>query len=82
MMDVIFGHLLFCAAYVDDILSYSDNHQDHVTHLRQVLHLLQENGLVVRPDKNNNNKIMLYTVLRPSNSSDTTSTPSVFYPAK
>jgi hypothetical protein len=50
MMDV-FGHLPFCAAYVDDILIYSDNHQDHVAHLRQVLHLLQENGLVVRPDK-------------------------------
>jgi len=51
MMDVIFGHLPFCAAYVDDILIYSDNHQDHVAHLGQVLHLLQENGLVVRPDK-------------------------------
>jgi hypothetical protein len=36
---------------VDDILVYSENHEDHKINLRQVLNLLNDNGLVVRPDK-------------------------------
>ena len=50
-MDQIFSHLPFCAVYVDDILIFSHDHQQHENHVREVLRLLQENGLVVRPDK-------------------------------
>jgi len=51
MMDQIFGHLPFCVAYVDDLLIFSENHDDHNEHVRQVLQLLQDNGLIVHPDK-------------------------------
>ena len=51
LMDSIFGELTFCAVYVDDILLFSKSHEEHATHLRTVLQLLQDNGLVVRPDK-------------------------------
>ena len=51
LMDQILGHLTYCIVYVDDILVFSENHHDHRHHLREVLRLLQENGLVVRPDK-------------------------------
>ena len=51
MMDQIFGELPFCAIYVDDILIYSKSEEQHQHHLRTVLQLLQDNGLVARPDK-------------------------------
>ena len=37
--------------YVDDILIFSKNHEEHEHHIRAVLRILQDNGLVVRPDK-------------------------------
>ena len=51
LMDSIFGELSFCQVYVDDIILFSRNHEEHATHLRTVLRLLRDNGLVVRPDK-------------------------------
>ena len=51
MMDTIFGNINFCIVYVDDILVFSKSHEEHQDHLRCVLKLLRENGLVVRPDK-------------------------------
>ena len=51
MMDTIFGNIDFCAYYVDDILIYSRNETEHIDHVRQILKLLQDNGLVVRFDK-------------------------------
>ena len=51
MMDLIFGEIPHCIVYVDDILIYSNNHDDHAEHLRLVLQLLKDNGLVARPDK-------------------------------
>ena len=51
LMDSIFGDLPFCVVYVDDILVFSKSHEEHALHLRSVLKLLDNNGLVVRPDK-------------------------------
>jgi len=50
MMDQIFGKLLFCVVYAD-ILIFSRDHQEHHQHVRTILHLLKQNGLVVSPDK-------------------------------
>ena len=51
MMDNILGHLSFAVVYIDDILVFSDNEQDHQGHLQAVLSVLQENELVARQDK-------------------------------
>ena len=51
LMDTIFGHIPFCIVYIDDILVFSETISDHHNHLQAVLDLLQQNGLVVRPDK-------------------------------
>ena len=51
MMDQIFGHLLCCKVYIDDILIASENHREHRVHLQSVLELLHINGLVIRRDK-------------------------------
>ena len=51
VMDSILGDLPFCVVYVDDILIFSNSHEEHAYHLRTVLRLLQENDFVVRPDK-------------------------------
>ena len=37
--------------YLDDILIYSENKQDHVALVKQVLERLQENQLAIAPDK-------------------------------
>ncbi|ROT80311.1 Transposon Ty3-G Gag-Pol polyprotein [Penaeus vannamei] len=50
MMDQIFGKLPFCVVYVDDILIFSRD-QEHHQHVRTILHLLKQNGLVVSLDK-------------------------------
>ena len=51
MMDNILGHLPFVVVYINDILVFSDNEQDHQGHLQTVLSVLQENELVARQDK-------------------------------
>ncbi|ROT60880.1 putative uncharacterized protein K02A2.6-like [Penaeus vannamei] len=51
MMDGILGDLPFCACYVDDILIFSGDPNEHLQHLRVVLKRLHNNGLVVRQDK-------------------------------
>jgi cleavage and polyadenylation specificity factor subunit 1 len=50
-MDLIFSDLPFVAVYVDDLLIFSRNPDDHQEHLRQVLTLMAKNGLVARVDK-------------------------------
>ena len=37
----------FCTAYLDDVLVYSENPEEHTTHVR----LLQRAGLQVKPQK-------------------------------
>ena len=46
MNDVLFDYLdVFCTAYLDDILIYSDNELEHQEHVRKVLQRLREAGL-------------------------------------
>lgn len=41
----------FAAAYIDDIVIYSETWEEHLDHLRQVLQLLREAGLTAKPEK-------------------------------
>ena len=45
--------LLFncCVAYVDDIIVYSANMEEHLVHLQQVFDRLKETGLKLNPSK-------------------------------
>lgn len=50
--DVLRPYLdVFCTAYIDDILVYSDNLQDHKKHVRLVLEAMSEAGLQLDIDK-------------------------------
>ena len=51
LMDGILGDLPFCVCYVDDILIFSNNKDEHLKHVVTVLEKLKENGLVVQKDK-------------------------------
>nr|ASG91844.1 polyprotein [Cacao swollen shoot virus] len=41
----------FIAVYIDDILVFSNNLQEHMKHLHNMLHICQKNGLVLSPNK-------------------------------
>ena len=41
----------FCCAYIDDILVYSDNVEQHIQHLQQVFLCLRSVGLLLHPKK-------------------------------
>jgi len=41
----------FVVVFIDDILVYSENEQDHAEHLRVVLHRLREHQLYVKFSK-------------------------------
>lgn len=43
--------LPFVFAYLDDLLVASSSHNEHEAHLRQVFQRLDENGLVINPNK-------------------------------
>ena len=47
MMDSILGDLPYCFTYIDDILVFSSNLEEHVDHLRQVLLLCRQHGLTI-----------------------------------
>ena len=42
---------VICVVYLDDILIYSHNPEDHSKHVSQVLERLRENRLYVKPSK-------------------------------
>ncbi len=42
---------VFCVCYLDDILIYSENLEDHYRQVRKVLRKLHEAGLYVKPEK-------------------------------
>jgi transposase InsO family protein len=42
---------VICVVYLDDILIYSDDPEDHQTHVSQVLDRLREKGLYAKPSK-------------------------------
>lgn len=50
-MDQIFGHLTFCAVYIDDVLIFSPDYSTHVNHLRQVLSLFEKHGIIISKSK-------------------------------
>jgi hypothetical protein len=52
-MNDIFANMLDVSVivYLDDILIYSDNMDDHRKHVREVLRCLQHNGLYAKPKK-------------------------------
>jgi transposase InsO family protein len=50
--NVLRAHLdIFVVAYLDDILVYSENEEDHVEHVRTVLRCLSKYNLRVKPEK-------------------------------
>ena len=52
LMDTVLRGLEpFCAAYIDDIVVYSDTWEDHLRHLQTVFLSLQEAGLTAKPRK-------------------------------
>ena len=51
MMDEILGDIPFCFVYLDDILVFSSNPQEHLEHLRNIFQILEANGLVVNRAK-------------------------------
>ena len=53
MMEEILAPVLwkYCVVYLDDVFIYSDNMEDHLQHVDEVLGLLERAGLKTRPDK-------------------------------
>jgi hypothetical protein len=52
MNEVLSDYLdMFCIAYLDDILIYLDNLEEHRWHICQVLQQLKEVGLTLKPSK-------------------------------
>ncbi|KAH9263142.1 hypothetical protein BASA83_013529 [Batrachochytrium salamandrivorans] len=53
MMNSLFRHMIskFVLVYLDDIVVYSDNLEDHKEHVRQVLQVLKENNLFCKAEK-------------------------------
>ncbi|KAJ1134536.1 hypothetical protein NDU88_000987, partial [Pleurodeles waltl] len=48
---VLAGLESFSAAYLDDIVVFSSNCQDHLVHLKKVLQALQAAGLSIKTSK-------------------------------
>lgn len=53
MMNHIFKDILdkYCVVYLDDILVYSDNLEEHINHVKNVLNILQNNNLCLKLEK-------------------------------
>ena len=50
-MDQVLRDLPFCRCYIDDIITWSRNVEEHVQHLGMVFQRLREAGLKVHPGK-------------------------------
>lgn len=42
-------HSMYAAAYIDDVVIFSETWEEHVQHLRKVLQKVQEAGLTIYP---------------------------------
>ncbi|KAF4650241.1 hypothetical protein FOZ61_000500, partial [Perkinsus olseni] len=51
LMDQVLGHLPFVKIYLDDILIFSRDRDEHIRHLREVFRCLKEANLTVAGDK-------------------------------
>ena len=53
MWNIIHGTIVLCyvARNVYDKLIFSKSLKNHIKHVRQVLQILKENGLVIKPSK-------------------------------
>jgi transposase InsO family protein len=53
LLDKVFGDLKFNYVYhyLDDLVIYSENYQEHLEHVREVLNRLRGAGLTVKPEK-------------------------------
>jgi hypothetical protein len=51
LMDTVLGSLPFAFVYLDDILVASPDEKSHWLHLQAVFSVLQQNGLIVNPEK-------------------------------
>ena len=53
LMSAVLGPALYkyCLAYLDDLIVYSENIEDHYEHLRSVFELLEKGGLRLKPSK-------------------------------
>ncbi len=51
MDKILRAHTAYAAAYLDDIIIYSQDWQRHMVHLREVLRALREAGLTANPKK-------------------------------
>ena len=50
-MDRLLGDLEFVVCYIDDIIIYSQNLEEHFKNLSEVLERLEENGLIINTKK-------------------------------
>ena len=50
-MHTILGHLQFVRVYIDDIVIFSRTMEDHFTHLREVLSILEDADLRINGSK-------------------------------
>lgn len=51
MDQVLRGVPQFAAAYLDDVVIFSQTWKEHGAHLRRVLHLIKSAGLTINPGK-------------------------------
>ncbi|KAG7309608.1 hypothetical protein JYU34_004079 [Plutella xylostella] len=50
-MDEVLRDLEFCYGYIDDIIIYSENQQQHIQHLRQLFQRLADYGILINTSK-------------------------------
>lgn len=59
-MDNILGkHSEYCVVYIDDILIFSNNQDEHLIHLKKIAEELRDNGTIVSKKKQNSAKLRL-----------------------